>query len=198
MDGRVTPLTSGAYAVRDGDDPDDFDATVGKQCDCPQALQAPSMLCVHKLAVGIYRRAKALVHQHNPLAEPELPVQPTAEPATAHDSTKGSLEIPAKYYCTIKGKQAIKYDGLLWLALQRGLVSLEAEWIANTDTLSLAVARAKFKDGRSFMESGDATPDNVTAFVKDHFRRVALTRAKARALSDALGVDLVAAEELAD
>ena len=30
------------------------------------------------------------------------------------------------------------------------------------------------------------------------FRRVALTRAKARALRDALGIDLVAVEELAD
>jgi hypothetical protein len=31
-----------------------------------------------------------------------------------------------------------------------------------------------------------------------HFRRVALTRAKARVLRDALGVDLVAVEELAE
>jgi hypothetical protein len=31
-----------------------------------------------------------------------------------------------------------------------------------------------------------------------HFHRVALTRAKARVLRDALGIDLVAVEELAD
>jgi len=34
--------------------------------------------------------------------------------------------------------------------------------------------------------------------VAGHFRRVALTRAKARVLRDALGIDLVAVEELAE
>jgi len=45
---------------------------------------------------------------------------------------------------------------------------------------------------------GDATPTNTNRKVAPHFRRVALTRAKARVLRDALGVDLVAVEELSD
>jgi hypothetical protein len=59
-------------------------------------------------------------------------------------------------------------------------------------------AVAVFPFGR-FEASGDATPDNVTRKMAPHFRRVALTRAKARVLrDDALGVDLVAVEELSD
>jgi hypothetical protein len=54
------------------------------------------------------------------------------------------------------------------------------------------------QDGRLFEESADASPSNVTKKVAVHFRRVALTRAKARCLRDALGVDLVAVEELSD
>ena len=38
----------------------------------------------------------------------------------------------------------------------------------------------------------------MTRKISVHFRRVALTRAKARALRDALGVDLVAVEELGE
>jgi hypothetical protein len=55
---------------------------------------------------------------------------------------------------------------------------------------------ATFQDGGHYRESGDATPENVTKKVAPHFRRVALTRA--RVLRDALGVDLVAVEELAE
>jgi hypothetical protein len=54
---------------------------------------------------------------------------------------------------------------------------------------------AIFEDGRRFEGSGDATPSNVTKKVAPHFRRVALTRAKSRALRDALNIDMVAVEE---
>jgi hypothetical protein len=81
---------------------------------------------------------------------------------------------------------------------ERGLVSLSADWTYNDAELSLAHAVATFQDGRCFEESGDATPANTNRKVAVHFRRVALTRAKARVLRDALGVDLVAVEELAE
>jgi len=38
------------------------------------------------------------------------------------------------------------------------------------------------QDGRTFEESADATPANVNAKVRVHYPRMALTRAKARAL----------------
>ena len=98
----------------------------------------------------------------------------------------------------IQGKPFVRFAGLLQMAHERGLVALTADWTFNDTELSLAHAVATFQDGRRFAESGDASPGNVTRLVAVHFRRVALTRAKARVLRDALGVDLVAVEELAD
>src|SRR5262249_46180123 len=70
-------------------------------------------------------------------------------------------------------------------------------WTYNDAGLSLAEAVATFKDGGHYRESGDATPENATKKGAPHFRRVAFTRATARVLRDALGVELVAAEGLA-
>ena len=98
----------------------------------------------------------------------------------------------------IQGRPFVKFSGLLAMAHERGLVALTADWTFNDGDLSLAHAVATFQDGRRFEESGDASPANTNRKVAVHFRRVALTRAKARVLRDALGVDLVAVEELAD
>ena len=98
----------------------------------------------------------------------------------------------------IQGKPCVKFAGLRQMAHERGLVALTADWTYNDTELSLAYAVATFQDGRHFEEAGDATPANTNRKVAVHFRRVALTRAKARALRDALGIDLVAVEELAD
>ncbi len=106
--------------------------------------------------------------------------------------------MPAQHVVLIQGRPFVKFAGLLQMAHDRGLVALTAEWTFNDAELSLAHAVATFADGRTFEESGDASPANVTRKVAVHFRRVALTRAKARVLRDALGVDLVAVEELAE
>ena len=98
----------------------------------------------------------------------------------------------------IKGKAFIQYGGLLSLAQQRGLVSLKAEFISVTAELALARAEAVFADGQTYVGCADATPGNVGATVRPHFPRIALTHAKSRVLRDALGVTLVAIEELGD
>ena len=77
-------------------------------------------------------------------------------------------------------------------------MALTADGIYNGAELSLAHAVATFQDERRFAERGDATPANTGRMVAVHFRRVALTRVKARVLRDALGVDLVAVEALAE
>ena len=84
----------------------------------------------------------------------------------------------------------------LHLAHERGLQELEATFITVTEALAVAQATAIFTDGRRFTESGDATPDNVHFDVRSHFARLALTRAKARALRDALNIGMCAVEEL--
>ena len=96
----------------------------------------------------------------------------------------------------IKGKDFIEFGGLLAMAHEAGLVRLEAEFITVTADLALAKATATFADGRVFTEAGDATPANVNAQVKPHFARCALTRAKGRALRDALNIAMVSLEEL--
>jgi hypothetical protein len=96
----------------------------------------------------------------------------------------------------IHGRDFIEYQGLLAMAHEQGLLELGSTFISVTDSLALACAWAQFKDGRKFWDAGDATPNNVHQQVKAHFPRVALTRAKARVLRDALNIGMVSVEEL--
>jgi hypothetical protein len=157
-------------------------------CECPDYSRAPQGLCKHRLSVAIYRRATERIQatrEHRGIAQESIPAQP------AHG-------IPQQYLVTIQGKPFIKYAGLLAMAQERGLTSLTADWTYNDAELSLAHAVATFADGRRFEESGDATPAKTYRKVAAHFRRVALTRSKARVLRDALAIDMVAVEELGD
>ena len=110
--------------------------------------------------------------------------------------SNGTASVPSKYVKQIHGKDFIQYEGLLAMAHEQGLIELSVEFISVTDQLALAAAHAYFKDGRKFWDAGDATPNNVHAQVKAHFPRVALTRAKARVLRDALNIGMAAVEEL--
>src|SRR5437660_10697521 len=96
--------------------------------------------------------------------------------------------IPAQFLSEIHGKMFVQYAGLLAMAHDRGLVNLSAHFISVTDTLALAEATAEFTDGKTFMECADSTPQNVGPTVRAHFPRIALTRAKARCLRDALNI----------
>lgn len=98
-------------------------------------------------------------------------------------------------------KQVVKYEGLLATAHDQGLRSVHTELVqvpskANGD---VAIVRAIVVTGRgSFEGIGDASPSNVNARVTGHLLRVAETRAKARALRDAVNIGIVALEELED
>jgi hypothetical protein len=102
----------------------------------------------------------------------------------------------SKWIVTIHGKETIRYQGLLAMAHEQGLVSLSARFTSLTSELAVAMAFAKFKDGRAFFEAGESTPTNVQAGVRAAWARMALTRAKARVLRDALNIGIVALEEL--
>jgi hypothetical protein len=109
---------------------------------------------------------------------------------------QGKPSVSSKWLKQIHGRDFILYEGLLAMAHERGLTELGGSFISVTENLALAYAWATFKDGRRFWESGDATPQNVNVKVKAHFPRIALTRAKARCLRDALNIGTVAVEEL--
>ena len=134
--------------------------------------------------------------------KPRLP-----ETSAALDANVGLVEgkngvsaptVPQQYIVWIQNKPFIKFAGLLQMAHDQQLVELQEHWTYNDAELSLAHAVAIFENGRRFEGSGDATPSNVTKKVAPHFRRVALTRAKSRALRDALNIDMVAVEELGE
>ena len=96
----------------------------------------------------------------------------------------------------IDGQPFVKYAGLLTMAHAQGLQQLEARFTEVSETRAVAQATATFTDGRRFTESGEATPENVGSKVRPHFARLALTRAKARCLRDALNIGLCAVEEV--
>ena len=183
---------------------------VNGECSCKDFPKAPQGFCKHRLAYGIHKRAYTLAKQKlaqldsASSGQAETPSQPTPTqpPAPSAPLPEAPVEtpqgIPPQHVVLIQGRPFVKFAGLLQMAHERGLVSLTAAWAFNESELSLAHAVATFQDGRRFEESGDATPANTNRKVAPHFRRVALTRAKARVLRDALGVELVAVEELSD
>jgi len=160
--------------------------TVNGACQCEDYERAPEQLCKHRLAVRIYIRAGEALRE--PVV---LDLEPESLPAPAHG-------ILPEHIAMISGKPYIKYAGLLALAHAQGLQQITARFISVTDTLALAEAEIVFADGRRFTEAGDATPQNVTSMVRQHFPRMALVRAKGRALRDALNIDMTTCEELGD
>lgn len=98
-------------------------------------------------------------------------------------------------------KQVVRYEGLVARAHEDGLRSVsttlvQAPSAANGD---VAIVRAVIVTCRgSFEGIGDASPGNVNPRVAGHLLRVAETRAKARALRDAVNIGIVALEELED
>jgi len=159
-------------------------------CTCADYPRAPEQVCKHRAARGVYISAQKLMVSglHGADVPPVTPALAPLEEAPAG--------IDAKYLVRIHGKLFIRYAGLLVMAQAAGLVELHANFTCNSDTLAVAHAVAIFQDGRRFSESGDSSPENAPR-VGLAWRRMALVRAKARALRDALGIDMAAVEEMA-
>jgi hypothetical protein len=99
------------------------------------------------------------------------------------------------------GRRFVLYAGLLDEAHARGLRSIETELLqvpkAENDEVAIARAVVRTEDGK-FSGIGDASPANVGRAIQPHLIRMAETRAKARALRDAINVGVTALEELDD
>lgn len=106
----------------------------------------------------------------------------------------------AKYIVKINNKEHVTYDGLLDEAHAKGLVGITVEVTQqpreDNGWTTICTALASFGDGRHFSEVGDANPKNCNSKIAAHSIRMAATRAKARALRDALNIKGAAAEEL--
>jgi hypothetical protein len=193
---KVEGLANGTIQVRYPEQEDSM-YPVQDACLCPESEQAPRGWCVHRLAAAITRRAVELTQTRLALGEPPSPSEPVAAAEAVATEDLVGATIPSQYIQHMHGKPFVRYAGLLAMAHERGLQQLEATFIRISDTFAVAQATAVFTDGRRFTESGDATPENVHFEVRPHFARLALTRAKARALRDALNIGMCAVEELA-
>jgi hypothetical protein len=96
-------------------------------------------------------------------------------------------------------REAIAYAELLKIAHDDGLKSIRTQLLVtpNEENGRLAIVKAVVEVERGRFEGiGDADPTSVEGFLAPHLIRVAETRAKARALRDAVNVGVVSFEEL--
>jgi hypothetical protein len=195
-------LGDGTVEVGSSSDPMKVYHLQGTSCTCQDFTsgKAPEGWCQHRISAAIAKRVAQVMAQRAQAAQaegapapasPAVPMQPETEP----EPVQG---IDLKFIVWIQQRPFVRHAGLLKRAHECGLQSLTVEWTYNDAELSLAHATAIFADGRRFEENGDASPQSVGKKVAPHFRRCACTRASARALRLALGVDLVAVEELAE
>jgi hypothetical protein len=117
---------------------------------------------------------------------------PTPRPA------QGEITVNPDQIINRQGKDFVLYAGLLDAAHRAGLQGISTSLVKYPGAGSegaIVHATAHFPWG-SFDGIGDADPGNVSRQIAPHLTRMAETRAKARALRDALNVAMVAAEEM--
>ena len=99
------------------------------------------------------------------------------------------------------GKSFVLYAGLLDAAHEQGLKSIYTVLVQIPSDLNgnVTICQATVETEKgTFTGIGDASPSNVTRMMAPHAIRMAETRAKARALRDAINVGMAALEELGD
>lgn len=104
-----------------------------------------------------------------------------------------------KFIIKLQGKSYVTYEGLLDLAHQSGLKSIEVEilQVPKEENNMTAICQAIITtEDKIFVDIGDASPRSVNSALIPHIIRMASTRAKARALRDFTNVGMTAIEEL--
>ena len=110
-----------------------------------------------------------------------------------------TIEIKDRNGRVVETKEVVTYAGLLNRAHQEGLKSLRTRLVQtpNGENEMTAISLAEVvTDKGVFRDYGDANPQNVNSRIVPHIIRMSITRAKARALRDAINVGVISMEEL--
>jgi hypothetical protein len=111
------------------------------------------------------------------------------------------LAVKKEFIVERQGRSFVLYAGLLDLAHERGLRSITTTLVQIPSEVNglTAICHATVEtENGAFTGLGDASPDNVSRMMVPHLIRMAETRAKARALRDAVNVGVTALEELGE
>lgn len=111
------------------------------------------------------------------------------------------MSIDKRFITQRQGKDFVLYTGLIDEAHRQGLrrITTQLLQIPSESNHGVAIVHAQVETERGTFDGlGDASPANVGKMIAPHLLRMAETRAKARALRDALNVGVAALEELAD
>lgn len=115
---------------------------------------------------------------------------------------KRKAKLDERFIKQVEGRDFVLYSGLLDLAHQKNLISMDVELLQyptkDNDHTAVCKAIARTATGGPFIDVGDANPVNCNAKVSKHLIRMASTRAKARALRDLTNIGMTALEELGD
>jgi len=112
-----------------------------------------------------------------------------------------TIEIKDKQGRVVATKEVVTYAGLLNRAHQEGLKKIITKLVQtpSKDNEMTAISVAKVVTDRGvFIECGDANPGNVNSKIVPHIIRMSVTRAKARAMRDAVNIGVISLEELAE
>jgi hypothetical protein len=106
-----------------------------------------------------------------------------------------------RYIIERQGKQFVLYEGLLDQAHQEGLCRISTTLLQapHPDNDNTAIVSAEVETGQGvFSGIGDANSGNVGRPIAPHIIRMAETRAKARAMRDAVNIGVTSLEEMID
>jgi hypothetical protein len=115
------------------------------------------------------------------------------------DQLVRTIEIKDARGRVVGTKEVVTYQGLLSKAHDEGLKRIATRLLQTPtdDNGRTAIAKASVETGKGLFEAlGDASPLNVNSFIVPHLIRMAETRAKARALRDAVNIGVISFEEL--
>jgi hypothetical protein len=115
---------------------------------------------------------------------------------------KRKPKLDERFIKQVEGKDFALYSGLLDLAHQKNLTSMEVDLLQmptkENEHTAICRATGKTAAGGLFIDVGDANPMNCNSKVSRHIIRMASTRAKARCLRDLTNIGMTCLEELGD